>query len=634
MRKTKIFLFIAVCLATVSAQASKDIYVVHFILDGLRQDVLYQELNAGKIPNLKKYVFDKGASFKEAITVFPTVSSPGYVSFTTGLGAAKSGIFFLEWFDRSRNRPVGYMTADGYDRINVDFLNRLRLHNPENQHLYAHDTLFEKLEGIKTASIYSPFRIGADVVKPSRFPFKALWNGILVKDGLKLNQTAMRDLQRAFHGNAEDIPRYTLVGLFGTDLEGHQNGPDATEVVWGVRDFDREFGQFVAQLEKKGVLEKTYFVITSDHGMHKTGKKIDLPKTLKRYGLGRMAGVYATNRGVSAGFLYVTGDEGWKNLPTLHRLQYFKKPNGEEINLVEILLAEQGLEWVVTRNDSDKIRIFTSQGQGDIQRVEIDNHLFYSYRFEGKDPLGYADNGSLKNMLTGKPFPPRQWLQSTLQEKHPNAVVFLSELFQDPRSGDILVTTTEDYSFRSLKKGTHGSLSQGDLKIPLWVAGPDIPHGEFGEAQGVDLFPTILNWFGLEELATHQEGKFLFAQPKATPTDHALETLVTLENRLTQEPELLRLLNRDRLEKEIQSAIPAGQQVRVLEKLNAEIELRYSRWKKLEKFEGESKMPENPLHIADENKKNIDWLMATEKNIEFQRLRRLETIKQLLEQNR
>lgn len=610
----KISLFIALLTLPVKANALQDIYVIHFVLDGAHKGFLEEQIQKGELPHLKTFFFDRGAVFEQAITTFPTVSSPGYVSFVTGLGAGNSGIVFLEWFDRAKQKVVGYLTPSGYQRVNDDLMNLNGFHSPI--------TLFEKLAPNPTAAIYTPFQRGATLVHPKKFPMRALFSGLVAKDGLMLNRLAMKKLEDIFSKSLPKIPRYTLVGLYGTDFYGHAAGPDSEEVRLVLKQFDQLFSQFLEKLKAQKILEKTTLIVSSDHGMHATGRQLKLTDQLWREGIRKGDKIYVSNRGVSSTFIYVAGEGGWKEMPSLTHLRNFPVKKGP-IDLIQTLLKTEGVEWIALRDDFDRVRIYQPGGEGVIAQLTIGEQKFYSYLTRGSDPLGFANDPNLQPFLNGKPYPAEFWFENTVKTERPNAVVELSQLFRDPRAGDILVVAEEAYGFRKAKAATHGSLNPDDMTIPLWISGPGVPAGRFGPAQSVDLYPTLLSWFGLlnSRDLKYQEGEVLFVKQNSKE-DPSAELLATLEGELVKLPPLSKLPNRDSVSEKLRAMIPQELYGQVQRQCEEEIEQRYQRWKKLDQTE------ENAAKPLPEN---TQWLLANEKNIEFLRLRRMEDLKTILE---
>lgn len=592
-----------------------DVYVVHFVLDGLRTDVLNRFVAEGELPNLKEYFVDRGAIFSKTLTTFPSVSSPGYIAFATGLGAGNSGIFFLEWFDRTRGIPVGYLTLKGVNRVNTDLLNRIALMDPKETKLYPPMTLFEKLAPMPTAAVYTPFRRGASLGYPQKIPFAGIVNSLLTRDGLELDRLAMQNVYHAFSMPLSKVPRYTLVGLYGIDYYAHEEGLSSRDVLAALKQFDLAFKKFLDQLARRGLRDKTYIILSSDHGMHPTGKVFALGDILWRAGV-RDKSVYAGNRGVSSTFLYAKGEKGWRDLPSLERLRHFPA-GGKKIDLIQILLEREETGWLAVRDGLDTVRVFKTGGEGVIRTIPGEKGSFYSYAHAGKDPFGFAQNPGPAPFSNGDVFSREEWLRATSDAATPNAIVEIADLFQEPRVGDMLIVTKGPWVFRKEKGGTHGSLNRADMQIPLWIGGPDIPRKVFDGARGVDLFPTILTWFGLgAETYEDQDGRPLFT-PQKERDDTVDRWLARMEKSF---PEVV--------------SYPASLRKGLREKCRSLEQWRRAQLTKLETFRQKAAAPENPLGIPKSMRQVLQWRFAYEEAEQRQRVGRLRGVARFLENQR
>lgn len=554
----------------------KDIYVIHFVLDGLREDALNHFVQAGELPHLKEYFIDHGAVFKQTLASFPSVSSPNYIAFATGLETSNSGVFGLEWFDRTRARVMGYLTLKGFSRVNTDLLNRIALMDEKETRLRPPTTLFEKLYPEPTATVYTPFRKGATMGVPKAVPIAAIFDAAVSLDGLKLDELSMRDVSKIFSKPLPKIPRYTLVALYAADYYGHKTGVESDEVLATLKQFDLSFAQFLDQLKERDLLDKTYIILSSDHGMHPTGDVFDLRGVLWKAGF-RDKSVYVGNRGISSTFLYAKGEKGWKDLPSLDRLRHFPAKD-KQLDLIKTILDQRETDWVAVRDGFDAVRIFKQDGEALIKIIPDSNKSFYSYSYTGKDPLEFSQDPKLTPFLKGNVFSKDQWFKATADALSPNGVVEIANLFQEPRMGDILILAKGPWGFRKEKSGTHGSLNRDDMHIPLWIGGPTVPHKTFDQAKGVDLFPTVLEWFGFgPEEYKNQEGHPLFHAQKENEDTVGL-WLARLENGFPQKksyPPNLRgaLLERCRLEQKLRQA-----KLEKLERIQREEKNRALRW--------------------------------------------------------
>ena len=550
------------------AHALNDVYVIHFVLDGARYDILNEAVQKGELPFIQKTFFENGTVFENALTAFPTVSTPGYIAFATGLSTGNSGIFFLEWFDRTKRKVVGYLTLKSYNRVNTDLINRMALLDPNVKTLYPPTTLFEKLKPHPTAAVYTHFRQGASIATPAAIPAAAIWNSAITKNGLALDRLSMQSLEKIFLKSPETLPRYSLVALYGPDFYGHKTGATAEDIALDLKQFDYLLKKFTHRLEKRGLLDQTYFIVSSDHGMHDAGKLFKLRRIIWNAVESKKI-AYVGNRGVSSTFLYLPGEKGWEDVPTLARLRHFPGKH-RMVDMIELIRNQEAVEWLAVRDGVDRVRIYNKKGEGLITRIPNGDNPLFSYTFSGKDPFEYNKKFKLADA--------KSWLAATIHEKHPNAIVDLGNLFADPMVGDILVTLEDPWGFRRIKAGTHGSLSQSDMHIPLMMAGPGVSKGTRTLAKGVDVFPTVLEWLGLpKEEAQNQEGLSLFSKQSGSRD----------------------LSHYEKVERHLATI------------------------QKLKDFKSQIQTPENPLKVPKKLKKYMGWYLEQEIQNESVRLARL-----------
>ena len=553
------FLFLFVFFQPLTAQAVNDVYVIHLTLDGMRYDVVKKNLEQLNLPTLKKYFVDEGVFFENAYTVFPTVSTPAYISFVTGLGPADSGVPFLEWFDRSKKRSIGYLTWRGYLAMNRDFWNRRALLNPDNPEMNPPTTLFERLNGEETYALYTPFRRGAKRVFPRRIPVRATLNAFVTHNELALDRHAWKKILKKFSGPIEKTPRFTFVGLYSSDYIGHKQGTEAGYFAPLLVELDQSLQKLISLLQKKGILEKTYIVITSDHGMHPTGNFFALEKLFWSKGLRlkpdnprvKDFDLYVSNRGVSSTFIYARGEEGWSDLPNEAWLRHFPTRR-KSIDLIDFLLKQEPVDWVAARNGNGHVKIYTHDGrEGTLKTFRINGQRFYSYSYsaeKGTDPFGYASDPSLKPLLNGEPFHFSVWGEKTAATERPDAVVQVADLFDDVRTGDILVVNKNGWTFRTEKKGSHGSLNQEDMHIPLLIHGPGLKSSDPKRfIRSLDLYPTYLSWFGLPFDPTESSGRDIIDRTQDPDCKKCTESqvLAKIEKIFSDHPSLEKMINEE-----------------------------------------------------------------------------------------
>ncbi|MCH8854096.1 MAG: hypothetical protein IID41_15810, partial [Planctomycetes bacterium] len=120
----------------------------------------------------------------------------------------------------------------------------------------------------------------------------------------------------------------------------------------------------------------------------------------------------------------------------------------------------------------------------------------YRLHSRGGDPLGYLDDPKLRAFVEGGWHDSRAWLAATADTLHPDFVPQVVEMFDSPRAGDIVLFAAEDWAFDTWNSG-HGSSLAGDMRVPMYFAGPDLAHGgQIDCARNVDIMPTVLDLLG------------------------------------------------------------------------------------------------------------------------------------------
>ncbi len=518
--------------------AINDVYVIHFIIDGTNLEAFNKAMTDGRMPTIKKHFIDNGASFTKATSLFPSTSTDVYQAYATGLLPGHSGIPHLERFDRDHEKVIGYLTSSGYDMVNSDLINLRALMNPDAAELEPPTTLFELLKGHPTAAVYSSFSRGAAERFPKIAPIAALWSSFVSERQENVNVLTLKRVQQLFKRPTERIPRYTLVGMLSTDLMGHKHGPQSTEVAEVLQGFDLFMRDFLALLERQGIAGKTYIIISADHGMHDTGRLFHFTEELEKAGIAVKPSdprdheytLYSANRGVVSSHIYVRHDGGFKPLDDPAILHRFPTVAGGSVDLIELIRGLDATGLVIVRAGERRTRIYDRDGDwADVACYTVEQRDYCSYGAGGGsgDPLGYRSDAAAAKLLDGQPHSIFAWRDATATMPYPDAVIELAQIFHDGRAGDLFITTSDHYGFRKVKAGNHGGAQEGDMRVPLLIAGPSVPHGEFGTARPVDLYPLALEWFGLSAPAVNNDGMNPFLHYKGD--DPKLQRLALLD---------------------------------------------------------------------------------------------------------
>ena len=191
-------------------------------IDGLRADAILK----ADAPNLKALI-KEGSYTPSAKTVDPPKTLPSHTSLVTGLVPKKHLTFINEWIE-----DMGY----------VEF-----------------DTIFTlaKKEGFSTAMF-----VGKD-----KLNFIAVPKSIDKLEVVEYSPTSVKEISNSFISYMkENKPRMTLIHFHEPDITGPKQGWMSEEYLNALQRVDTELGNIINALKQAGIYEKTFLVITSDHG--------------------------------------------------------------------------------------------------------------------------------------------------------------------------------------------------------------------------------------------------------------------------------------------------------------------------------------------------------------------------------
>jgi hypothetical protein len=148
--------------------------VLLLVIDALTAPLLVKEMENGRYPNFKK--LSEAGTFRECISIFPSITHAALTSIITGEYPDKHGIIASYWYDFARDKVayfsggLGMMVQVGVGNFFREFLLELN-----NDYLKV-PTLFQQLEreGYETACINFPIYRG-DVPHEVNMPALLKW---------------------------------------------------------------------------------------------------------------------------------------------------------------------------------------------------------------------------------------------------------------------------------------------------------------------------------------------------------------------------------------------------------------------------------------------------------------------------
>ncbi len=240
----------------------------------------------------------------------------------------------------------------------------------------------------------------------------------------------------------ERIPKFSTLWLGDPDYSQHFTEPGSSTALMAIADSDRHLGLALAELERRGVLEKTNVFLVSDHAFSTILRPIALGKMLAAFGK-------------TARKPFVVGT------------RFRGTPRPEEV----LLVTTGGSSFFYVPSKDAEI---LSEIVDWLQRSDFAGPIFTRDGSEGTFKLAEAfiDTPDAPDIVVSG-----SWSDRTNQYNVPGTLAVDSKL----------------------KMGTHGSLSRWCINNTLLAAGPDIRRGFRNElpSGNVDVAPTILHLLGI-----------------------------------------------------------------------------------------------------------------------------------------
>ena len=486
----------------------RDVYVLFIVIDGVPGAIFDEMLDAGRLPNVQRHVIERGCRVRKGLTVFPSVTFSAQVGAITGLYPGHSSVTGIKWYDRYRGQLRHYLSADFWD-LEDD----LTLYSPKlldfERLMSKPETPFTRLRGHRTASIQQI--IGRDAERRSFFFFELGLSRITHHLPHQTDKSVARKLVKLY-GKSGRQPRFTFCCFPDFDCEAHSSGIRSARTFKLLERFDGYLGKIVETMKASGIYEKSYIIVTSDHGNTTVGahQVTNFNHVLESLGFRpkrrtekKVDSVVAGSSLNSVAIYFADPKEGWKIRPGYETLRNFPLPrSGKRIDLLLHLAGRKGTDFLLVQENPSRVRVVNESSE-----LGIDRRIFLGgcyYRLEitkgETDPWQYLKHPELGLMIrSGEFHSADEWMTASLATQYPDAVVQAVQVFDSFRAGDVFACLKPGWKVKpSSYRSTHGSLLASDMYVPLLIAGPDVTAGEISIARLTDIYPTILRLFGLE----------------------------------------------------------------------------------------------------------------------------------------
>lgn len=479
-----------------AAAGPADRTVILFIIDGLRPDVLMEMAEGGQTPTIRRVFIDGGTWLPNAFTTLPSETHVSLAALLTGTFSDTNGQKLMVYYDRQSGRFMHGLDALAFPLVAGRIRNR----------------------GVKAMYDYFPDRFGAGAL-PMQFRTPAVLQANLTEwfhRGVNTANYASHivatfdEVQARFALDLVAQPEVQVMVIwFGSvDHESHtRRGGQFGEAREAIVRVDACIARVIRQVEARGRLANTCFILCSDHGHGNGGvypqKRFDVERELfhGQLGLGAWSdwhvapcpgaprdrmGAIGDADGV-IGIYLPRGSADSKDLSTpnpFEALIDYPLPDGRRIDTVE-LFAERNaqgrwpegdyrarpVDFALVQVDAHTALIHRSrESQALIRWRAGSNGVEFAYEpvrhfpaapepLAHGDPLGYLGNpamrlpedaGWLAEYHSG-----REWLRVTVDTEYPGCVDSLGRFFRyESRTGattsipDILLFANRGWVFQ------------------------------------------------------------------------------------------------------------------------------------------------------------------------------------------
>jgi len=499
---------------------------VLFFVDGLGNAQFDEHLRRGDLPNVNKYILQRGLRFRRTVTCLPSITYAATATFLTGVSPGRHGIVGNRWFD-----PHSLVLRD-YTRIDTYRESTRDLQSP---------SIYELLHEQFTVSIQCATRPGV-TRKIDNWATSGLnwfFGQILNVDKL----IAMRfELIAELAAQTGRWPTFIMAYFPACDEIGHRYGTDSAQYGKAVRNMDEQIGRICRGLQAAGVWDRTLLVFVSDHGHVpiRSDGHFDMAKHLRsQYGLRttdqRHASPYYEKRfafyerydavvlydGPRAVRIYLRGQgKHWYDRPAdLRPMQLRGRGGGITAEkLAEQLVRLPAVRLVAMRAGPDAALLINKKGKALVQRGTpsasprahgrsrhgpTNTRITYKV-LAGSDPLGAMrdarDDRAAQSAPAEMSLSAEEWLRRTMDGEDPGVISQVVPLFDSPRAGDMIVFAEPGWGFDRDDASGHGSTTAGEMRVPLIFAGPDVQPGLADQPVRIhSVMPTIVTALGLGE---------------------------------------------------------------------------------------------------------------------------------------
>ncbi|HYW31229.1 MAG TPA: alkaline phosphatase family protein [Gemmatimonas sp.] len=480
-----------------AARATTSLPAEHLLLlvaDGVRPDVLQEEIDAGQVPAIAALA--RAGGMHSVSSSFPSVTGPAYVPFIMGRNPAAVGMPGLRWFDRGRTLRWAPGAARSYAGVDI--------WHADGDVSHDAPTLFELAR--PSLAGMSMLGRGASVANVGRSLLWSLRGAIAHFRGDMLGwRTIERAATAEFLRRFEHArPRLAVLALTSPDKFAHAYGSGSDAVRGAIRDVDAAIARAQQIARDSDWFDRLRVWIVGDHGHAPVHEHDDLDGWLTSQGHRVLAHPRLGTR--DADIALMVGGNAMAHLylhPAERRRRWWHTHDTQWAQLHERLLMRDAIDLVAVGMDEHTMRVsHSARGSAEVHRTHTTRGERWDYIANGGDPLGFG--GTLRGLDHTDAWTAAQ------STPYPDSLVQLSSLTASSRAGDLILSAAPGWDLRGRYEpvthvSTHGALLRDQMMVPLIVDAPPARQ----PMRTTDVVPSALAALGIATTAQFDGRSFV-----------------------------------------------------------------------------------------------------------------------------
>ncbi|MBY0491107.1 MAG: alkaline phosphatase family protein [Gemmatimonadaceae bacterium] len=468
------------------------------VADGVRPDVMQEEMDAGNTPTLQR-LRERGG-LHAVSSSFPSVTGPAYVPFLMGRHPANVGLPGLRWYDRARSLRWSPYQARSYAGIDIWHI--------DGDVTATAPTLLE----LATPSLAGMSMIGRGATH-GRIGRSVYWmcraSPAHFRGDLHGWQRVEREASASFLKRFARVrPRFSVLAITSPDKFAHKFGCRSAAVRSAIGDVDAAAAQAFALAERDGWGDALHVWVVGDHGHAPVSQHDDLHGWLEREGLRVLAHPQLGTRRPDVALM--VGGNAMAHLylaPAERTRRWWGELAPRWSGLADRLLQRASVDLLMVAHSAHDVEVrHATRGSAHVHLHE-DGHgdratTRWTYEPTSGDPLCLGGRHDRLDLQAA-------W-EVTQASPYPDAVVQLSWLAISSRAGDCIVSAAPDWDLRARFEpvehvSTHGALLRDQMLVPLLI---DTPPAQLPQ-RTTDVVPSALQLLGVAADTPYDGRSFL-----------------------------------------------------------------------------------------------------------------------------